>query len=308
MVIKVQCKFLGSQSQKIMSQETRDNLKQVDDEFDRLIELLNQRRKDILSELNANKDSRVTVKFDSDKVIQVINTFGSIQVNQDNHVSTCQYSVPHSTQKLIYGYIREYQHKFKLSSNIPSSIVDICVFMFYRIYQYEYFEKCGKDLKISGNKSDTISKQRYAWNYDNIAYGAKWINSNDSNVIRWTIKCIKQGQFKNGVIIGIVAYEIDIDQDPRWNENGVPSYFLMDGVFYANTKPINERQIKYGVQDSVLTMQLDLKSATLSYNIDGESYDFEINNIKKGDDIKYKLAISMWYENQSFQLTKFEFE
>ena len=213
------------------------------------------------------------------------------------------------TKKLFHGYIRWSEKEYGLELAFPSPVVEICIALYHSLYEYEYFEKCNDDLKISGDANDKITKISNEDNYNNIALGAKWIDSNFPNIIRWTIKCIQEGTYQNGVIVGIISNEIDLDLDPRWESDAIPSYFLMDDSYYCSTEAeliVDEEDIRYGKQESLLTMELDLKLKQLRYCIDGRWRGISID-IEHGDTIKYKLAISLWYTSQSLQIVNFEF-
>ena len=222
-------------------------------------------------------------------------------------------------EKAIFGFIRREEKENKVQ--IPSSIAELCAHCFETLYGPEYFAKCGDDLTISGNRNERITKHReyertneaYAieGDYNNIAYGSHWIDSTTPSIIRWTIKCVNRGTFDNGVIVGIISNEIEMDCDARWEEDGTPCYFLMDGHFYRDTVPVEESEvtedIAFGQQDSILEVTLNLKEGSLAYSIDGKPYNYKLENIEQGSDIKYKLVISMWYSHQSFELDNFEF-
>ena len=88
--------------------------------------------------------------------------------------------VDNKTDYLINGYIHDIENKYKLSTNIALSIIQICI-LFY--YQFEYFSKCGKDLVIKGEQKNTIKKIQNDYSWRNAAYGTKWIESTSSSIV-----------------------------------------------------------------------------------------------------------------------------
>ena len=53
-------------------------------------------------------------------------------------------------------------------------------------------------------------------------------------------------------------------------------------------------------------MELNLSIKELIYYVNSESYGVAFNDIKKDSDIKYKLALSLYFVDVSIQLIKFE--
>ena len=210
---------------------------------------------------------------------------------------------------LVSGFIRLSEKEFKFV--LPASISRLCCAAFHSLYQFEYFSRCGEDLHISGVGQQTISKQAQTGEgYGNIALGSHWMDSTCPNTLRWTVKCLRPGRWRNGVIAGLLSKHIDLDSDPRWNEEAVPSYFVMDGNVYCSNYHIHSdtKQVDFGEKDSTLELRLDLEAQSLSFSVDGQPYGLSIEHIERGESIKYKLALSLWYPGQSVVLTRFRFE
>ncbi len=66
---------------------------------------------------------------------------------------------------------------------------------------------------------------------------------------------------------------------------------------------------KYCIQsktNDIIDMELNMKNETLIYYINGESQNIAFENIKKGKDISYQMAVSVQKHQDSLSLQKFE--
>ena len=100
--------------------------------------------------------------------------------------------VDKQSKYLVHGYIHKIESTHKLSMNIPSSIIRICILFF---FQTEYFEKCGDDLMITGDKSDTLKRISTDDGYHNyVAYGLHWMDSTKYETVKWTVKVVQGSQ------------------------------------------------------------------------------------------------------------------
>ena len=215
-------------------------------------------------------------------------------------------SVNSNTKYLIYGYIHEMEKKLKLSTNIPSSIIDVCILFF---FIREFLEKCGEDLVIDGG--DTLTKiSKDAW--DNAAFGSKWFESNTNDIIKWTIHVIAAGNDTScGVNIGIVSKEFGLNESfYRINSSKkyFPFYFNSNGnCIYDNGQFRSNYMKTYGLSNETLTMELNLKKAQLIFYLNEECYGVACDNIVKEDNVKYKFVISLFYCNAKIKLVDFEY-
>ena len=209
--------------------------------------------------------------------------------------------VDRKTEYVVNGFIHRIENISSLSINVPRSIIQICILFF---FQFEYFEKCGDDLSITGDQENRIKKSAEVDGWRNIGYGSKWIESNTSNIIRWTIKIIKHKQ-NDGVMVGVISKEID-SNDCLWNSTHCT--FLWNKIIYYEGCNINDEYIDhYWVNTNVLlTMELNLKKSELIYYINDKCYGTATNKIKKSDNIRYKLAVSLYWPYDEIEIVKYE--
>eukprot|EP01084_Bolivina_argentea_P204845 349878_1 len=219
-------------------------------------------------------------------------------------VKDCSYyDKNEKNEVLVYGYINQ-QTKLLFSSQsiIPSSILNLC-FLFYG--KLEYFEKVGGGLIVKGDRNEIIYKEKRGWY--NVAFGANWIASNTSNIIKWTVKMINNHRNNDGVIIGIVSNETNTNKQIFCDTNAAPSYFFVsDAYIYQDGKKIKKYGSSYGAPGSVLMMELNLKKQTLTYYVDGKCFGVAAKNVKKSPNIKYKFAITLYWNDAELGIVNFE--
>ena len=212
------------------------------------------------------------------------------------------------TKYLVHGYIHLIENEFKLSMNIPLSIIRICILFF---FDREHFEKCGTDLVIEGDDSDTIRKENNASGFANVGYTSTWIESNKFNSVKWTIKTVRGSAYESGIIVGVVSKEVDMNRSVQMNKDACPSYFAItyqNGMdIRVNTQKTKTKYGKtFGRTGSIFIVELDLKNQQLIYHVDGENCGVAADNIAKGDDIRYKLAVSIYWKDATLQIQDFE--
>ena len=172
------------------------------------------------------------------------------------------------TKCIVYGYINQIERLFQFSTNIPISIIQICI-LFY--FEKECFEKSSDFIKIYGDQQELITKiKSNGWSC--VAFGSKWIESNRLNIIKWTVKIIETVD-GNGIIVGIVSNDdVDMNRTIYNNKASFPAYFFVhatDVCIEGKWKP-GKYQKQYGAKGSVLTMELNLKKQQLIFYVDGE--------------------------------------
>ena len=145
-------------------------------------------------------------------------------------LSAAQYKILNKVSKqtkyMVHGYIHEFERLYSSITNIPLSIIQICILF---LFQTECFEKCGKDMIIAGNNNDTIEVTKDP-SYLTATYGATWIHSNESKIIRWTFKFIENKQ-RGGAIIAIISKEPKTcDRGIHNNKDVAPSYMCLQVV------------------------------------------------------------------------------
>ena len=201
--------------------------------------------------------------------------------------------IPPFAKNIVYGYIRLQIIKNQYD-NIPELIFFICLIYY---YQFDIFGKHSKNLIILGDAKNIITKTKGRPQWDPI-YGIEWFESNKNNIIKWTVKLI-DGNYNVAVAIVSNKHHLEIDQDIRWPYSYV-YYFHNLRSIDGNTESKHSK-IKIVKGDKV-TFILDFTSSTLEViKNDNEDNDIIFTNIRKGNDIKYKIALQIHYTGTSVQ-------
>ena len=219
--------------------------------------------------------------------------------------------VDHKTQCAVYGFIHEIENSLISATNIPVSIIKICILFF---WNREYFEKCGKHLTISGDQNETILKTDNGWN--NVAVGSMWIQSNRQQIIKWTFEIIKSPPFGGaaGIYFGITSEDHhNLNQDASDCKKGFGYFCYHDShttlIFDKGVcvrSDYGEEKASFGKQGTVTTMELNLKAGHLIYYVDDECLGVAIDNVQQDDDIRYKLAVGLYDKGVELKLVNFE--
>eukprot|EP01084_Bolivina_argentea_P173678 300851_1 len=191
------------------------------------------------------------------------NTQGAKKAESDKvEEKVTKTEINNKTKYSVYGFIREIEKSFKLTTVIPQSIIKICILFF---MQTEYFAKCGRKMIITGTQNDTLKTTERSF-YRCAAFGANWIPSNRKSIIMWTVKMIKNPYgHAGGVIIGIISKDVDMNQYIHNNKNAFPSYFFayQTSIFQDGEDIKLNYGKEYAAEGSVLKMVLNLKTKEL---------------------------------------------
>ena len=95
------------------------------------------------------------------------------------------------------------------------------------------------------------------------------------------------------------------------NEDACPSYFVVSfetGMdVMSNAKKVKRKYGKnFGIAGSVLTLELNLKKQQLICHVNGVNHGVAVDNIAKDDNVKYKLAVSLFWDEIVIQIQTFE--
>ena len=152
-------------------------------------------------------------------------------------------TVDKRTKFTVYGFVRNIEGSFQSAINIPISIIDICILFFWR---REFFEKCGDCLTITGDQRNTITNHSHnTWN--NFAMGSQWIESNSSQIIKWTVQITKStDQDEAGVYIGITSKDYDnLNNHAIYDKEVAAAYYH----YYETVLVLNGRIVNWGYGD-----------------------------------------------------------
>eukprot|EP01084_Bolivina_argentea_P267518 454119_1 len=209
---------------------------------------------------------------------------------------------------IVSGYIREARRLFvstqcKLFSNIPSLITSICVEYYYIA---EGFEIGGQDMIISEDGKTVSKNTKEHWN--NTSYGYEIIPSNGSyyNYVEWQLK-INYSSRNHDFIVGISSNTKNVN-DEYFNDKRKGNYgYWSDGLLIAvGDKWGTKRYANVTcTTNDMIGIHLDLEKKELSFSVNGVNYGTAFKNIACGKNIKYRLAISAFYNHSSISIAKF---
>ena len=230
------------------------------------------------------------------------------------------------TKIKISGYIREYEKNNQNMTVIPMMIQYI-IMMYYWIN--EKFNKHGKSLQI--DKNSKIVSVKYnpidKWFKYNTVYGDIIINDDDEsiakykwsikysfnkNVIRYDIGGDIQILNNNNLIIGIASDENSADR--KLSRNCIQ---YSNGIIEIMNDPTDDvardKSYIYGSPPNPMTytgmihLSLDMKQLKLSFTLDKDPKEYNIDGNIDMDHFKYRLAISVnLRQGNKFELFDFQ--
>eukprot|EP01084_Bolivina_argentea_P115112 204780_1 len=218
--------------------------------------------------------------------------------------------IDNNTKLILFGFIRQSQHELMNKHKedtfyiIPDLITYACL-LFY--YTDEYFAKSNlAEIIISDNKQ-TITKRnapfvsKFGW--DNTSYGNLWIDSNENKIIIWTLKMNRTSG--DDICIGIVPTDDDMHED--FTLQCANNYsFCTNGIFMASGIHHPAHSVISCRQGDTIQFILDLIESKLKINIiDQDKNCVLCDTIRKAPNIKYKLAISLHYCDDSVTLINY---
>lgn len=205
---------------------------------------------------------------------------------------------------LVSGYIRNAQNI--LINIIPKAICIIC-FDYHGFM--DYFSKTGESATISDDGLIVTRNELERDNYKNTCYGTKWINSNEDKIVTWKLKILYNEVYGIGIFVGIANNDSFINGpffvDTEKENNTYYAYQNEQSFYSTSHHDTSVYGQEYG-QGDIITMQLNLKKASLEFYKNGESQGIASKNIVKSADIRYKLIVSMFSSGDSVQIIDFE--
>eukprot|EP01084_Bolivina_argentea_P259276 437444_1 len=225
---------------------------------------------------------------------------------------------------LTYGYIRNHENENDI--NVAYPIYNICLLHYY--IHFYFGNNHSSKAQLFGNNHETVTfidefdeddpNQLFdtCW-----VYGKHWIHSISNKIIKYHIKI--NNNSGRSLSIGIISND---QQTETMQTNGISIqndiyHYTFDDDGYKNRNDLDENffsvdyNYNYGYWDGCLViLTLDLKVRSLSLDIEFTN-DFQHlehkfkhgqwNNIKIGNDIKYKLAISAGWKDHSVTILNY---
>ena len=214
------------------------------------------------------------------------------------------------TELLVNGYVRviiDTLGGHTLFENVPNYIHSLCM-LFY--FVYEYFDIIGKGVSVSDDRSritrnsDVDPSNRYL----NTSFGKTKILSMESKIYRWEIKIHKGSRF---VTIGISSNYDHRDKHFVKTISSVSDkhiYYAYNG--YGGIKAdVDEGIVVYskaaGHVRDIIELELDLIEKKITFYKNGISQGVAFTDIKVGDDIVYRLSVSLGGKDNKVSIINF---
>eukprot|EP01084_Bolivina_argentea_P173912 301254_1 len=205
-------------------------------------------------------------------------------------------------KSLVFGYIRE--HESLESINIPSLISYTCLTYY---FVHEFFSKAREDhFKISDDKM-MVTKIEGNGHLDHTIYCNQWINTSSNIIAKWTFSVQNDSNVKS-MYFGLASNDKIIDEDFCSQDNG-PCYEISSaGDKFSHTFPGGyPLGSEFGWHSNgTITFILDLTNLTFAIQINDEKPKAIFNDIEKGNDIKYKMAVQLCDKNDCVILKEYE--
>lgn len=206
---------------------------------------------------------------------------------------------------LVFGYVRRLDGY--LSKIVPKSITNVC-YEFYAVK--DYFEIAGKGIKIEKDDSMITKQENAKENYSNTSYGTKLIDSSQNVIAEWTLKIVKNRIKGLGICIGI-ANNSNYQNKQSFHcghksvENNIYYIYHNERHAYQSGDISSKYGKDYGTND-IIKLELNLKESKIEFYVNGESQGILSKDIKRNDETKYRLQISMFFRNDSIEILDFK--
>ena len=217
------------------------------------------------------------------------------------------------TKHLVFGFIRIAQskllneNKIKIFLNIPPLISYICL-LYYFIG--DYFDVLGDSIELSKDKTVITKTESSGWSNSN--YGKICIDSQSNAIFKWYLKLNKMMDSLCDAQI-FIASDCKITKCPvTWNNYSTNYYgfYIGNGERYGYDKPYKGPYFgnKIFKQGDIVCFELNLKNDYIKvYRNDDDDLGILYKGINKGQDIKYRICVSLYYKGDQVEIIKCEY-
>ena len=212
--------------------------------------------------------------------------------------------VDDNSRYLVFGYFRRYQNELNQSQSsnpfciIPELISYTCL-LFY--YLSEFFDKFDSEqIEVSDDKMTITKKGTNADYWNNTTYGNTWINSMDDLKVAWKMK-INHNELN--ICIGISPQDTCSDY---WSQCKQCYSYGISGTASICSEITNfEGKSPKADTGDVVQLILDLTKASLYIKVNNTEPFLIADEVIKGKDVKYKLAITLSSIGESISILDF---
>ena len=196
--------------------------------------------------------------------------------------------------------MRSVNTSHKISANIPDLI---CLVILLFFMEREYFDKTGKDCKISDDKL-SVWKSKEGYNYDNTTYCNQWIPSTSNMIYRWKFKI---NSIETQILIGITSND-DCQNEDFTLHNKESTYALAStGDWRIENGIVLEEDVE-GMEFVVgneVTFILNFIEKKILFQVNDEKEIILFKTVKANEDLKYKLAVCLLERTDKITLIDF---
>lgn len=194
----------------------------------------------------------------------------------------------------------------ELEIEFTSSIASICV-LFYSIV--EIFDIIGNGMELSADgKIITRGEDDKVYNWINCSYGINAVPSMNKGVYKWVLKMHKVTG--GGVRVGLSS--TTVQQSCFYANNDIVGinyiYWNGSGHSYKYLKEARWGCENYGRRydaDDMVSIILDLNQRQISFAINDEDQGVAYKDIQVGEDIHYRMFVSLYFVHDSVEIVSF---
>ena len=223
--------------------------------------------------------------------------------------------VDNRSKKLITGYLKEINISIDDKYIVPELVLNACLLFYYQrafismIFNGYHHSPQSKDSFTLSKDKRTVSLIDSRWG---TLFGNIQIDSLSEIVCRWNVKVFMNN--KSGVnatfganvrriLLGLSAQTEPIFFDTYCGHSKWPSSTYL---FTANVKSVDGQTLTWNDGD-IIGIKLNLKKLNIEYFVNGKSVGILKEDIEVGEDIKYRLTVSMVHNHQAISIESFEY-
>eukprot|EP01084_Bolivina_argentea_P004864 9199_1 len=202
------------------------------------------------------------------------------------------------TEYIVHGFIRNCQ---LYNYNIPNELIYLCL---------QYYYTYPEHFCIRRKYNDTITHNKLLQNsiFEGTKYGHNIIPSTQQGIYEWTF-FINQKFSYASIYIGIDEHHCKHLNTNFTRGKDTINYGYCSGRNGYGFKSHSGNIQKWGAmydQDDIISMILDLFSASLSFRKNGKDIGIAYDNIKQDESIKYRMCVARRFVEDSICLLSYK--
>lgn len=204
----------------------------------------------------------------------------------------------------VYGWIRKVKKLYNWANFPLSELASIIVQYFASVEMFKTIAKC---VELSEDKL-SVTKKKGESDWRNACYGSVTIPSKSNIICEWELKISNPPGETAGIVLGIARKE-DITQYLWDTLKDKDQYVYAYGNWSAKTNARDIDNVDYGDgeyhDNCKVKIHLNMKLGQISFSIEDLNHGIAFDNIKKGDDIEYRLMVSLFFVGGKVEILDF---